>query len=299
MVKTFLLEIILLCTIGLELTTNTNGLEFTLNRELFASGSDDTCGHVTCRAKGNHEDVDGIKLMRQTNAGKVTDLIQVSKQRPTQDVSLDSVHGKCSLENNVGNIDIKLTDIRLCDNDFFLCEVLYHNHSDQEETASAIVGPGQSSGVRSDADVPQKFQEYTVSTSPSSGLYIKELEYLGDKVNKLEDRCYSQADRLDQKIIQKVNFVESKMISQEDTFLVRIGTLEAALTSRVSELEDRWSSSALHQITDMAKVAVSKALDNLESKMAQVFARLDKINNSYTGPAIDQVKVTSSVERFS
>ncbi|GFO29022.1 ficolin-1 [Plakobranchus ocellatus] len=286
--KTSLLEIILLCTIGLELTTNTYGLEFTLNRELFASGTDDACGQVICRAKGNHVEVDSVKLMKQTKVGKVTDLAQVSKQRPAQDVLLDGIHGKATLDKNVANINVKLMEIPLCDHDFFLCEVIYNNHSYQGDIASAIVGPGPISGVRSVADVPQKLQECTLSTSPSSGLYLKELEYLGDKVNKLEDRCYSQGDRLDQKFTQKIVYVESKVRSQEDAFLARIGTLEDTLTARVTKLEDRLSSTALKQTTDMTNADMGKAIEELESKMSQVFARFDTVNSSQTEPALNQ-----------
>ncbi|GFO06949.1 hypothetical protein PoB_003345400 [Plakobranchus ocellatus] len=87
----------------------------------------------------------------------------------------------------------------------------------------------------------------------------KELEHLGDKINKLEDRCFSQGDRL-----QKIDSVESKVRSQEDALLARIGTLETVLTARVSKLEDRLSPTALHKTTDMANADTLKALEEIE-----------------------------------
>ena len=176
-----------------------------------------------------------------------------------------NIRGSGILKKNRAQIRVVLLKMSDClTNELFYCHVTYLNKSGQRETTFTMTGHSQHS------EVPDKTLTPISGSDPerSSLFHLSELEYLAQKLARVEGNFASAGDRL-----------EKKLEAQSEAMRQRVLAMETAFNTRVSKLEDRLSSRHAQSKTSQrnSDEDVGKALEDMERRMEQLRTRVDTV----------------------
>ena len=189
---------------------------------------------------------------------------------------------------NSAIIYVDLTDVSSCVYDFITCEVSYGTKDGPSGEVFTIAGPGklptcQPSPQQKGNPVPRTVSQSKAPSYTSGNPYLSELWFLGDKLTKVEGKFETLSDRLERRLTQNIESIQTRAGTLENSVLERVTSTETDFSSRVSRLEDRVSSLLLTQSPDSSS-DVDQTLADMERRLEGVERALDQINTSKAAP---------------
>ena len=267
-----------------------SGLDLTLDRDILLPSEDGaSCSQLICRANGNSGIINSVTVSKVKVNGVLSELLALTINNAEIEVVGDKIRGNGSLEDNSATIYIDTRDVSSCESDVFTCDVGYTDKDGDVKEAFAISGSGKL--PRLNPASPQERERpvpvtNTHSSAPSYTLgnpYVSELWFLGDKITKVEGKFETLSDRLERRLTQNMESIQTRAGTLENSVLERVTSVETDFSSRVSRLEDRVSSLLLTQSPDSSS-DVDQTLVDMERRLEGVEKTLDQINTSKAVP---------------
>ncbi|KAK3787085.1 hypothetical protein RRG08_013462 [Elysia crispata] len=269
----------------LEGSAETKGLELSMDRMLLPGEESDPCSQIVCRIHGNSFTVNNVTASRVKVNGDSSELLVVTTDAPEISISVGNIGANGTLKSNRATIYIDLADISSCDSDSIVCKVTFTNESGHRGETFTMAGPRKLPRFPAP---PQADRENTVSVKESKftpyktgSPYLSELWFLGEKITKVEGKFETLSDRLDRRLSQNIDAVQSRAGTLENSVLERVSSVETDFSSRVSRLEDRVSSILLSESPDTSS-DVAQSLADMERRLEDMRAELDQMNVSKT-----------------
>ena len=261
------------------------GVTLTLNRKvLFPEERGNTCGQLTCQARGDHVTIDRVTIKRIKTTGEATELLELTTSKSENQIFLDEIRGNGTLRNNAADVQFKLSEQNTCDTDHFTCELTFTKKSGEKGNAYTMTGLEKSSNPQIQPEptqkTPAKIEAPKAPSYTNGNPYTSELWFLGDKITKIEGKFETLSDRLEARVNQKVDAIHKRAGTLENSVLERVSSVESDFSSRVSRLEDRVSSRLLSEPESDTGSELRQSLADLERRVTDLATSLEKLNES-------------------
>ncbi|KAK3720500.1 hypothetical protein RRG08_058388 [Elysia crispata] len=267
------------------------GVEIRFNKELSSQGETEF-GQLLCQARGKNVTIDSLTITKLV-IGASSVVMALTKSKPEEKLHLDIMRGNGSLGQDLATVRMELL-VEEAYNFYFTCEVTYTTGSGQREEAFSMTGPGKPPKLQSqpepDNESPVNVKLSKPTPYKTSNPLLSELWFLGEKIAKVEGKFETLSDRLDRRLSQNIDAVQSRAGTLENSVLERVSSVETDFSSRVSRLEDRVSSFLLSESPDTSS-DVAQSLADMERRLEDMRAELDQMNVSNIAPSGYQQKV--------
>ena len=275
-----------------------SGLEVSLDRSFLPHKEGAPCSQLVCRVTENSASVKSVTMSKVKVNGDPSELLAVTADAPEMDISVDTIRGNGTLRDNSAILYVDLSNISSCQSEYVTCEISYTTESGQSEQAFSIAGPGKPSRFTATTQTHREnllpVQEARPTRYKIGSPFLSELWFLGEKITKVEGKFETLSDRLDRRLSQNIDAVQSRAGTLENSVLERVSSVETDFSSRVSRLEDRVSSILLSDSPDTSS-NVAQSLADMERRLEDMRTELDRMNQSravYHGDQNQEEQVT-------
>ncbi|GFR79851.1 ficolin-1 [Elysia marginata] len=282
--KAVYLFLLLVSTVNvgsLAASITAEGLKLSLDRDISTGGRDGMCGQLTCQASGHSVTISSLTITVFEISGSHHEMLAVTKTEPDMVVNVDAIRGNGTLKSNQALAHLNLLTTEVCDSYYFTCQVNFTALDGHAHQIFTMTGPGTpprfQAATHTDQKHPVTVTETKFTPPKTDNLYLSELWFLGEKITKVEGKFETLRDRLDKRLRENIEAVQSRAGTLENSVLKRVSSVETDFSSRVSRLEDRLSSILLAESPD-TRSEVAQSLADMERRLDDVTEKLDQTN---------------------